>query len=198
MKTRTEIISTACFPLFEPLIESVVQQAAASAAGLKVACCGVYEIGPTIAHGGVGLDAPQLPLDDVILGVGFYMGGLKADSLPVFRVSVGWFRTWALDRQAGFSILEFDASCRPSEPEYARSWVKQILPALRHSTSVAIERGRPPSRAKHWLQRVLGKVPPAQIMPLPSGCLNRFPDIATFKQTYDLPRGDRSPAVLVD
>ena len=187
MQTQTEIIARTCFPLFEPFIESALQQATATTTDFRIVCSGIYEIGPKFGHGGICLEAVQLPLDDVTLGAGFHIFGLEADSPPTLRVTVGWQRTWTCDSKAGFSIAEFAISCRLSEPDAARAWVSDVLPNLHRATSVAIERGRPPSHAKHWFQRVLGRVPPAQIMTLPSGGLRRFPDIATFKQTYDNP-----------
>lgn len=187
VKTKAESIAEACFPLFEPFIGSTLHQAAKSKTELRAVCSGIYEIGPMFGHGGVCFEAVQLPLDDVTVGAGFYVCGLDADSPPMLCVTVEWSRSWACDGQAGFRVAEFAASCHPRDPDRARKWVRHVLPSLERATGIAIERGRPPSRLRHGLQRVLRRVPAPRIMTQPSGSLTQFPDMATFKQMYDKP-----------
>ncbi|SKA93008.1 hypothetical protein SAMN02745166_02024 [Prosthecobacter debontii] len=185
MTTLTEKIAEACFPMFER-VWSVAQEPVSHQGRFRLVECGVYEIGPKFADGGICLDASHLPLDDVTLGAGFYIFGLDELTPPTFRVQVGWFRSWSHDRQAGFSLLEYCSGCCPASVDDGRRWVERILPRFERSLREALKRGGPPSRMVHFWQRFWRQVPPPFITIHPHGALRAYPDMSTFAERYDI------------
>ena len=170
--------------MFDRVI-AVGMEAGSHGGDLRVVCSGIYEIGPKFADGGVCLEAYHLPLDDVTLGAGFYMFGMDEQTPPVFRVSVGWHRSWTHDRQAGFGILEYCSHCRPASADEGKRFVDRVLPSFERSLREALDRRCPPSRVRHIFQRLVRHVPPPEIMIHPKGSLRAYPDMRTFAQTYD-------------
>ncbi len=183
--TLTETIAGTCFPMFESFVSGTIEAAAREHGHFTTVCSGAYEFGPKFADGGVCLEAVKLPIDEVTLGAGFCIFGMDENTSPFFRVSVGWHRSWTHDRQAGFSLIEYSAICRPNSDDEGRRWVDRVLPSLELATRDAISRRGPPSRLRHAWQRVTRGLSRPQIFIHPSGSMYGYPDLQTFAQTYD-------------